>query len=89
MFIPVERANKVAFSAPEAAHAAVLRCILFGYPSSVPSPLFVCPHSTFRLSPFHSVPSPLGTPQKLYSGTNGLTVVEETAGRNAGKIITG
>jgi hypothetical protein len=30
-----------------------------------------------------------GTPQKLYSGTNGLTVVEETAGRNAGKIITG
>jgi hypothetical protein len=41
------------------------------------------------MSPFHSVPSPLGTPQKLYSGTNGLTVVEETAGRNAGKIITG
>jgi hypothetical protein len=30
-----------------------------------------------------------GTPQNVYNGTNGLTVVEETAGRNAGKIITG
>jgi hypothetical protein len=30
-----------------------------------------------------------GTPQKVYHGTNGLTVVEETAGRNQGKIITG
>lgn len=30
-----------------------------------------------------------GTPQKVYNGSNGLTVVEETQGRNAGKIITG
>jgi hypothetical protein len=30
-----------------------------------------------------------GTPQKIYNGTNGLTVIEETQGRNAGKIITG
>ncbi len=29
-----------------------------------------------------------GTPQNVYKGTNGLTVVIETAGRNAGKIIT-
>ncbi len=29
-----------------------------------------------------------GTPQNVYNGTNGLTVVIETAGRNAGKIIT-
>lgn len=29
-----------------------------------------------------------GTPQKVYTGTNGVTVVKETAGRNAGKIIT-
>jgi hypothetical protein len=29
-----------------------------------------------------------GTPQKVYNGTNGLTVIVETAGRNAGKIIT-
>jgi hypothetical protein len=29
-----------------------------------------------------------GTPQTVYDGTNGLTVVVETAGRNAGKIIT-
>jgi hypothetical protein len=29
-----------------------------------------------------------GTPQNIYHGTNGVTVVEETAGRNAGKIIT-
>jgi hypothetical protein len=64
MFIPVERANKVAFSAPEAAHAAVLRCILFGYPSSVPSPLFVCPHSTLDRTPKlrHAEFHYLGTP---------------------------
>lgn len=30
-----------------------------------------------------------GTPQKVYNGTNGLTVVVETEGRNAGKVITG
>ncbi len=29
-----------------------------------------------------------GTPQKVYNGTNGITVVVETAGRNAGKVIT-
>jgi hypothetical protein len=29
-----------------------------------------------------------GTPVKVYKGTNGITVVEETAGRNAGRIIT-
>ena len=29
-----------------------------------------------------------GTPQNVYNGSNGLTVVIETAGRNAGKIIT-
>ncbi|MDH5723697.1 MAG: phage minor head protein [Alphaproteobacteria bacterium] len=29
-----------------------------------------------------------GTPQKVYKGSNGLTVIEETQGRNAGKIIT-
>ncbi len=29
-----------------------------------------------------------GTPQNIYNGTNGLTVVVETAGRNAGKVIT-
>ncbi|MBV8708332.1 MAG: DUF4258 domain-containing protein [Acidobacteriaceae bacterium] len=29
-----------------------------------------------------------GTPQNIYNGANGLTVVVETAGRNAGKIIT-
>jgi hypothetical protein len=32
MFIPVERANKVAFSAPEAARAAVLRVYFIGVP---------------------------------------------------------
>ena len=35
--------HNVAFSAPEAAHAAVLRCILLGYVSPVPSP---CPPMT-------------------------------------------
>jgi RHS repeat-associated protein len=29
-----------------------------------------------------------GTPQKVYTGTNGVTVVVETEGRNAGKVIT-
>jgi len=29
-----------------------------------------------------------GTPQNIYKGSNGITVVIETAGRNAGKIIT-
>lgn len=29
-----------------------------------------------------------GTPQNVYTGSNGITVVEETAGRNAGKVIT-
>jgi len=29
-----------------------------------------------------------GTPQNHYKGSNGITVVEETQGRNAGKIIT-
>lgn len=29
-----------------------------------------------------------GTPQKVYKGTNGVTVVIETTGRNAGKVIT-
>ncbi len=29
-----------------------------------------------------------GTPQSVYTGTNGLTAVLETAGRNAGKLIT-
>jgi hypothetical protein len=29
-----------------------------------------------------------GTPQNVYTGSNGVTVVEETTGRNAGKIIT-
>ncbi len=29
-----------------------------------------------------------GTPQNVYNGPNGLMVVEETQGRNAGKIIT-
>jgi Phage Mu protein F like protein len=29
-----------------------------------------------------------GTPQNIYRGSNGVTVVVETAGRNAGKIIT-
>jgi hypothetical protein len=29
-----------------------------------------------------------GTPQNVYKGSNGLTVIEETQGRNAGKIIT-
>ncbi len=29
-----------------------------------------------------------GTPQNVYNGTNGVTVVIETSGRNAGKIIT-
>lgn len=29
-----------------------------------------------------------GTPQKVYTGTNSVTVVTETTGRNAGKIIT-
>lgn len=29
-----------------------------------------------------------GTPQNVYNGTNGLTVVVETAGANAGKVIT-
>lgn len=29
-----------------------------------------------------------GTPQNLYRGSNGVTVVVETMGRNAGKIIT-
>ncbi len=29
-----------------------------------------------------------GTPQEVYQGTNGVTVVVETAGRNAGKAIT-
>jgi hypothetical protein len=39
MFIPVERANKVAFSAPEAAPAAVRGVFYWG---------------TFRLSPVHT-----------------------------------
>jgi RHS repeat-associated protein len=29
-----------------------------------------------------------GTPQEIYQGSNGITVVIETAGRNAGKVIT-
>lgn len=29
-----------------------------------------------------------GTPQRLYEGSNGLTVVMETIGRNAEKLIT-
>ena len=29
-----------------------------------------------------------GTPQTVYTGSNGLTVVLETVGRNAGKLIT-
>lgn len=29
-----------------------------------------------------------GTPQDIYKGSNGITVVMETSGRNAGKIIT-
>jgi hypothetical protein len=29
-----------------------------------------------------------GTAQKIYKGSNGLTVIQETEGRNAGKIIT-
>lgn len=29
-----------------------------------------------------------GTPQIVYSGINGLTVIVETSGRNAGSIIT-
>jgi hypothetical protein len=29
-----------------------------------------------------------GTSQNVYQGTNGVTVVVETAGRNAGKAIT-
>ena len=29
-----------------------------------------------------------GTPQTVYNGSNGVTVIVETAGRNAGKIIT-
>ena len=29
-----------------------------------------------------------GTPQNHYKGSNGVTVIEETSGRNAGKIIT-
>lgn len=29
-----------------------------------------------------------GTPQNVYKGSNGLTVIEETQGRNAGKIVT-
>lgn len=29
-----------------------------------------------------------GTPQNIYKGSNGLTIVEETQGRNAGKVIT-
>ncbi len=29
-----------------------------------------------------------GTPQKIYRGTNGITVIVETTGRNAGKVIT-
>ncbi|SRR6266436_825537 len=29
-----------------------------------------------------------GTPQEVYQGTNSVTVVVETAGRNAGKAIT-
>ncbi len=33
-------------------------------------------------------PGKYGTPQNVYKGSNGLTVIEETQGRNAGKIIT-
>jgi len=29
-----------------------------------------------------------GTPQNVYKGSNGVTVVVETSGRNAGKVIT-
>ncbi len=29
-----------------------------------------------------------GTPQVVYKGDNGVTVIQETSGRNAGKIIT-
>ncbi len=29
-----------------------------------------------------------GTPQQVYVGSNGVTVIVETSGRNAGKIIT-
>ncbi len=29
-----------------------------------------------------------GNPQRVYKGTNGVTVVVETAGRNAGKVVT-
>jgi hypothetical protein len=29
-----------------------------------------------------------GTPQKMYRGSNKVIVIEETSGRNAGKIIT-
>jgi hypothetical protein len=29
-----------------------------------------------------------GTQQNVYTGSNGVTVVQETAGRNAGKVIT-
>jgi hypothetical protein len=29
-----------------------------------------------------------GTLQKIYQGTNGITAVVETAGQNAGKVIT-
>ncbi len=29
-----------------------------------------------------------GTPQNIYTGTNGVTVVVEQAGRNAGKVVT-
>ena len=31
---------------------------------------------------------PYGTPQNIYSGANGITVVVETQGRNAGKLVT-
>ncbi|MBV9300533.1 MAG: DUF4258 domain-containing protein [Acidobacteriaceae bacterium] len=29
-----------------------------------------------------------GTPVNIYNGSNGITVIEETAGRNVGRIIT-
>ena len=32
--------------------------------------------------------SQYGTPQKLYNGANGITVVVEQSGRNAGKVVT-
>lgn len=44
--------------------------------------------ATIKLLNTQATQQPHGTPQNIYTGTNGVTVVVESTGRNAGKIVT-